>query len=233
MLATTTWRSFQCPERPYAIPIDFIQGLISREFGSPNFDSIQETHSGDYDYDFDRRWIGRFKKRFTRKFIVEHLVFSAAEIMAAVLEPEKSTFVSKLLEIVYCHSSLDHDARDLWLAAEVTRLLGYQGGWENRDPNYDMVMSYVSGSGVCMHVASIGCAIARINGVRAEIMGHPKYIPGAPRGFTGQHYGIALYDSGDNRHLIIPRHEDKTWRGRRKKRQFVIMPEEPYIFQST
>jgi hypothetical protein len=71
-----------------------------------------------------------------------------------------------LTSIVHCHSC-HGDYYDINYADDVIRALGLRRN--------EALIAYFSGSGLCMHIASLGVAIARANGVEAEIVGHKWY----------------------------------------------------------
>jgi hypothetical protein len=177
----TEWKDL-LKGRKMTIPSTFITDLLEGRIDATPLQQIQV--SGNH----EEGWLRRVQTRLNPKVINYTLHYDGFSDLSQNL-------AHNLTDIVYCHS--EHgDYTDINFADRAIDLLGLKMN--------SSLTAYFSGSGLCMHVASLGVAIARANGVQAEIVGHPHYYyTGEPVG--RHHYGIKLQSDTGESQLVIPR----------------------------
>lgn len=193
-LLNTVWHDLHVGDEQ-VIPTAFVADVIDGRVDSRPLDQLEPKDH------WESEWLGQVRQRLTGRW-GRKLRFSSYDDLAERLP-------SLLLEIVYCQSDLKGDYTDLNLIRRYIAELGIKSN--------QSVLSYLSGSGLCMHIASLGVAIARANGFQAEVVGHRHYYLGE----CGHHYGIRLTANDGRSKLLIPR--GKQWWKFIKNLQFVVI----------
>lgn len=204
----TIWYAFQ-RNSPYLIPTDFVEWLLKGHGEGIDLSWLDANP-------FDHEVREDFEKRLSKGFANSHLTISADGGALALAD--------SLASIIWHHDSqliCKGDLCGVCLAHIVANMFCDWG-----DPLHTMITAYLSGHGVCMHVASFGVAIARISGVRAEVVGNAHYYPFWE---VGQHYAVAL---GKNREVVMPRGR-LWWRSNRCLRPMSEVSIEQYFENPT